>query len=302
MQVEYSRRTLIKTLGLGAGAACLGTGVVHGAPVRKLKIGMTSINWGFSPEDAEPGIRDSAKLGYHGYEVFGNSLDALEAKGGLRRILEQYRMPMPSGYLNVNLSNPAVRKTQFENVARWGKVIRGCGSSVAVIGPNAVNRSTYDFKAAKADLVTMLNEVGKMLADLGLTAALHQHTGTCIETRDEVYAILDAVDTRVMRFGPDVGQLQKGGSDPVKLLKDFLPLLRSIHLKDYLGEQYWAGYCPLGQGKVDIPGVMDVLEKSNDMEYAMVELDMTKGAPTPPFECAVASKEYLRKLGYTFRS
>jgi inosose dehydratase len=106
----------------------------------------------------------------------------------------------------------------------------------------------------------------------------------------------------VVKFGPDVGQLQKGGADPLKILKDFLPLLRTIHLKDYAGERAWAGYCPLGQGKVDLPGVMDVLEQAKDLQYVMVELDMTANAPMAPFDCARTSKEYLMKLGYKFRS
>jgi inosose dehydratase len=55
---------------------------------------------------------------------------------------------------------------------------------------------------------------------------LHQHTGSCVETRDETYAVMEAVNTRLVKFGPDVGQLQKGGSDPVKVVKDFLPAVR----------------------------------------------------------------------------
>jgi len=298
MRNECTRRTLLKTV---AGAA-LATPLAHAAPARRLKVGMTSINWGFRPDDAEPGIRDSAKLGYHGYEVFGDSIDALESKGGLRRILEQYGLPMPSGYLNINLHDPAVRKAQMENMVRWGKVIKGCGSTVAVMGPIGVSRATYDFKAAKANIIATLNEAGKTLAGLGLVAALHQHTGTSVDTEDQVYQVMEAVDTRVMKFGPDVGQLQKAGSDPVKICKDFLPLIHTVHLKDFLGERYWSGYSPLGQGKVDLAKLLDLLEKADNLKYLMVELDMTRGAPMTPMECATASKEYLQKQGYTFRS
>ena len=113
---------------------------------------------------------------------------------------------------------------------------------------------------------------------------------------------MDSVDTRVVKFGPDVGQLAKGGSDPVKILKDFLPLIRSIHLKDYLGGPHWAGYCPLGQGKVDLPGVMDVLEQSSELKFVMVELDPSPNPPMSAFETARTTKDYLKKLGYTFRS
>ena len=89
----------------------------------------------------------------------------------------------------------------------------------------------------------------KAVSDVGIIAALHQHTGTCIETRDEVYAVLEAVDTKVVKFGPDVGQLAKGGVDPVKVVKDFLPLIRHVHLKDWNGGPHWAEYCPWDKGR-----------------------------------------------------
>jgi hypothetical protein len=101
MQTDCTRRTLLKSI---AGAACLAPKLAQGAPARRLKVGITSINWGFRPDDAEPGIRDAAQLGYYGYEVFGDSIDPLEAQGGIRSILEKYKMPMPSGYLNINLT------------------------------------------------------------------------------------------------------------------------------------------------------------------------------------------------------
>ena len=67
---------------------------------------------------------------------------------------------------------------------------------------------------------------------------------------------MEAVDTRYVKFGPDVGQLQKGGSDPVKVVKDFLPVVRHVHMKDFDGGEHYLGYCPLGQGKVDVAGAV----------------------------------------------
>jgi inosose dehydratase len=167
-------------------------------------------------------------------------------------------------------------------------------------GPERVPRASYDFKASQANIVSMLNERSKMLVDMGRTPALHQHTGTCIETRDEVYAVLNAVDTKYVKFGPDVGQLAKGGSDPVQVVKDFLPLIRHIHLKDYNGGEYYAGYCPLGQGKVNIPAILDMLENGNTNATVMVELDPSRMMPIRPKQTATISRSYLEKLGYHF--
>ena len=59
------------------------------------------------------------------------------------------------------------------------------------------------------------------MTNLGLTPVLRQHTGTCIETRDETYTVMEAVDTRYLKFGRDIGQLQKGGSVPVQMAKAY---------------------------------------------------------------------------------
>jgi inosose dehydratase len=295
MKRELSRREFSLATGLGLGMLSLRS--AQGAPARRLKMGYTGITWR-GPEEA---IKDIASLGYYGFEPFGNVLEQWESQGGMGRLLEQAKLPLISAYCGTNLSDPAQRTAEIEKLVRWGKLIKKYGGTTAVIGPNFRGRN-YDFAAAKPNIVAALNEMCKALADIGITGVLHQHTGTTVETRDEVYAVMEAVDTKHVKFGPDVGQLQKGGSDPVKVVKDFLPLIRHVHLKDYDGGPYWANYCPLGRGKVDLPAVLNLLEQQQELKIVMVELDSGGNPPLTPIQAAEASKEYLKKLGYTFRS
>jgi len=302
MTSQLNRRRLLKTAGWAAGAAFLGGS--SSAAGRRLKIGYTSITWGFGPKAAEAGIRDSAALGYHGYESFDNVLEFYEGQGGIGQLLDKYNIKLVSAYFNANLTNPEARKDEVARIVRWGKLLRKYGGLWMVIGPNGVKRSEYDFNAAKPAIVAALNDIGMAAADLGLKATIHQHTSTCIETRDEVYSTLDAVNTRYMGFGPDVGQLAKGGSDPVQVVKDFASIIRSVHLKDFQGWEFYAGYAPVGKGKIDFPAILDILEReSKDMEYAMVELEPPdRGAPYPSLDAARASRDYLQSLGYQFRT
>lgn len=297
---KLSRRIFCESVGTALGLGIAGANMA--AASRRLKIGHTGITWGFKPEDAPQAIRDVASLGYGGYETFGEYLDAWEPKGGLQQFLEPAALPLISAYCNVNLTEPARRKEELDRAARWAGLIKKTGGTTAVIGPNGVKRTDYDFKKSKADIVSALNEIGQAVSDQGMIAALHQHTGTCIEYRDEVYAVLDAINPKVVQFGPDVGQLAKGGSDPVKVVKDYLSLIRHVHLKDWDGGPNWAQYCPLGQGKVDIPGVLDLLEQAPGLKIVMVELDPSRSPPMTPIETARASKDYLKRLGYGFRS
>ena len=150
----------------------------------------------------------------------------------------------------------------------------------------------------------MLNEMAKRVEDQGLTPVLHQHTGTCVETRDETYATLDAVDTNALKFGPDVGQLTKGGADAVKVVKDYLPIVQHMHLKDYNGmDDHLVGYCPLGQGKVNVPAILDLMNGRKINGMIMVELDNDGRnlSHTSPEDLVKQSRDYLKTLGIRFR-
>lgn len=306
-----NRRTFTQTL-----SAALFASRALAAKDLSLHIGHTGLTWiplgpmrgerpainpMADPQYVESAIRDVAGLGFYGIELFGNQIEAMEAKGGLGALLEKYKLPLISAYCGTNLSEPEQRKESIAKTLEWAKLVKKYNGTVIVVGPNGVKRDTYDFKAHKNDIVTTLNELGKAVMDIGLTAVLHQHTGTCVETRDETYAVLEAVDTRAMKFGPDIGQLQKGGSDPVQVVKDFLPLVQHMHLKDYVGGPNYLGYCPLGEGKVDIPAILAMMEGRKTAGLVMVELDSPPPQPVPAIETAKIAKAYLEKQGVHFR-
>ncbi len=274
------------------------TWIPLGAPVGQ----PPAINPMVDPQYVEAAVRDIAGLGFYGIELFGNQIEAMEAHGGLGGLLKKYNLPLISAYCGTNLSEPAQRKDAIAKTLEWAKLVKKYDGKVIVVGPNGVRRNTYDFKAHKEDILTTLNELGKAVTDMGLTPVLHQHTGTCVETRDQTYAVMEAVDTRVMKFGPDIGQLQKGGSDPVQVVKDFLPLVQHMHIKDYAGGQQYLGYCPLGQGKVNVPAILSIMEGRKTAGLVMVELDSPPPQPVPALETARIAKAYLEKQGVTFRS
>ena len=254
------------------------------------------------PQYVEAAVRDISGLGFYGIELFGNQIEAMESHGGLGALLEKYNLPLISAYCNTNLTEPAQRKESIAKTLQWAQLVKKYNGRVIVVGPNGVKRSSYDFKAHKDDIITTLNELGKAVMDMGLTPVLHQHTGTCVETRDETYAVMETVDTKVMKFGPDIGQLQKGGSDPVQVVKDFLPIVQHMHLKDYSGGSNYLGYCPLGEGKVNIPAILSMMNGRKTAGLVMVELDSPPPQPVPPIEDAKIAKAYLEKQGVTFRS
>jgi inosose dehydratase len=325
MCTKIERRDFLKAAGLTAALASPLASVAQRK--RNVKIGHTGITWVAPPAPRPAGsngapppgrgtggprrvdpayidqiFKDISSLGFYGLELFSWQIQGMEENGGMAPLIEKYKLPLISAYGGPDLLDPAQRRDSIAQSLEWAKLLKKYGGKVVTIGPNGVRRDSYNFQEHKNDIVTTLNEFGKALADIGLTGCLHQHTGTCIESRDETYAVMESVDTRVVKFGPDIGQLQKGGSDPVQVVKDFLPIVNHMHLKDYNGGEYFVGYCPLGQGKVDIPAILDMMDGSTLAGRIMVELDGTQRMPMTALETATIAKSYLEKQGVALRN
>jgi inosose dehydratase len=297
MLPQLTRRTFNKTL--------LAPALLPFAQTRKLSIGCTALIWGAlprSPENLTTAVKDMAELGYHKWETFASIVHDWDQKGTLEPLLAQYKIPLVSAYASVQLTDAAARKDNLAQLIAWGKTLKRHGGQIMVLAPNGVKREAYNFAEHKANVVAGLNDYAKAMNDVGLAAGLHQHTGTAVESRDETYATMEAVDTRYCKFAPDVGQLQKGGADAAKVIKDFASITITMHLKDFKGWEHFAGYCPLGEGKVDLQAVLDTMEAQSHTANIMHELDGSPNPPYTPRQTAAISKAYLQKLGYRFRT
>jgi inosose dehydratase len=305
-----NRRTFTKAVLAGIGATAVPQVAAGAAPqtpssqagaAKQLRIGCTSLVWGVFPRSAEAletAVRDMSELGYKGFESFGQALEDWDNKGTLQKLVSQYKIPLISAYAPMNVIDPAVRKDQIAMIVRWGNILKKYNAGFIVIEAGGIKRTGYDFAAHRANIVATLNEYGKALADIGVGCGLHQHTGTAIETRDEVYAVMESVDTKVFKFAPDVGQLQKGGADAAKIIKDFAAITVHMHLKDFVNGPHMGGYCPLGLGMVDLKSILETMEQANPKANIMHELDPSRNMPYTPRQTAEISKWYLQKLGY----
>ncbi len=311
MSAELERRSILKVLAFSLGAAAIsGRRAVaddNSMPARKLKIGYTCITWGSFPHPGddttlEAALKDISAEGFWSFETFPEILDNWDQRGLLRPLIAKYGIPLKSGYISCDLIDPSKRKDETARIIQLSKTVQKFGGTFVVLAGKGIKRDSYNFQEHRTDIISALNDYAAAVTGLGLATGLHQHTGTPVETRDEVYAVMDSVNTNNLKFAPDVGQLQKGGADAAKVVKDFLPLVKHMHLKDYKGWEYYEGYCPLGMGVVDIKGILDMVEAGGQKPDIMVELDPSKNGPMTPLQTAQTSKAYLVKQGYKFRT
>src|SRR5471030_1086267 len=106
-------------------------------------------------------------------------IEALDADGTMAKLLDKYQIPMKSGYMGTNVTDPSVRKENVANVIRIAKLVKKYGGTYLVIAvngrrPQAAGRGaqqqpdTFNYLEHKADMVAALNDYGMAVNDAGL--------------------------------------------------------------------------------------------------------------------------------------
>lgn len=157
-----------------------------------------------------------------------------------------------------------------------------------------------------------LDRLAEHAAGRGVQACLHPHVGTVVESRDDVHRILDG---SAVPLCLDTGHLLIGGTDPAALARDATDRIVHTHLKDV--DQTWAArvqrgevtysaavaggmYRPLGQGDVDIAGIVRTLETYGYSGWYVLEQDTVLTSDPEgegPVQDVRASVAYLRGIG-----
>jgi inosose dehydratase len=158
-----------------------------------------------------------------------------------------------------------------------------------------------------------VDELAELLVELAVAAgdrcrvAFHPHAATWIETADEVDRLADGLTGTTAGLCLDVGHFLVGGGDPVRALLGHGALVTHIHLKDVdaaVLARLRGGELPsfadvirarifteLGNGILDLPGVLRQLAANRYQGWLMVEQDSTWLGPT---EAAAIGLRVLR--------
>lgn len=272
-----------------------------------MKVGHTGITWGI-PGDVEQAYRDTAELGYLGFETFGRTvLEWNENRGGFRQLTERFEIPLAAVYCYNEWIDPRRAEDDVREALGEARALRELEGETLVVQAGRRTPDGYTPEQFQA-LAKALNEVGRRCRDLGVRVGLHPHTGTAIETRQDIDTILSLLDPDLVGFAPDTGQIAKGGSDVVEVMRTYRDRINHVHLKDWGGSYQrdangkeidttgYVNYQPIGSGILPMPELLGLLVESDFGGWVNVELDGTARAPRPPREAAAMSRRYLGEI------
>lgn len=158
----------------------------------------------------------------------------------------------------------------------------------------------------------LLTRIARAASEIGLSSVFHHHCGTFIETPGEVERLLAMTDPKLLGLCLDTGHYFYGGGDPVECARVHGKRIRHLHLKDvrpsiledvrrkkipYLDAIRMGVFCELGEGGVDLTGVIQQLRAAGFNGWAVFEQDVDTSQPgCNPVESATRSRVYLQKV------
>ena len=227
--------------------------------------------------------------------------------------LAGYGMTLLGGFTPVVLHDPAQRQATIDSATATAKLFQRAGatkfvSAVVQDWDWAIPRPlSIDEQKHMAEMFGVIDEICEAH---GLEQVLHSHVQTVVETKDDINRVLDTCD---VHFCLDTGHMAIGGQDPVEFAKEAMERVGHVHLKDVrlsmvppvlrrevtLMAATQAGlFTPLGQGDVDILGVVQTLEAAGYRGWYVIEQDtaITDGLPAEgegPIHQVTTSMQYL---------
>ena len=286
------------------------------------RIAAAPITWGV---DGSPGwgylvsrdryVREMTSLGLRATELGPDGFLPADPEE-LDAYLNEQGLTVVGGWVPIAMAFTDLFQERLDYLHRACRQFQLAGADVLILGP------VWDYVDYEKKGVLTSDEWGTFFANLakvdeissgyGLTTALHQHMGTVIEDTADLQRVLD---TSSVQLCVDTGHMLSAGIDPVAVVRADPSRIAHVHLKDIsvaLAERIVAGelrfdeavkdglFQPLGEGDVDLVGVISTLESAGYAGWYAIEQDcfLTEDPPAgegPVRDCQV-SYAYLQNL------
>jgi inosose dehydratase len=258
-------------------------GRVAGAPI---SWGVCEVpGWGHQMR-AERVLSEMRALGLRATEL---GPEGFLPPGRARTILDGNGLELVGGFVPAVLHDGATVERGLGAVAASADLIAALGGGVLVLaastGTSGYERADRLAPAGWSGLARGIDRVAELAADRGLRVALHPHHGTLVERPQDVARLLEVSDVGLCL---DTGHVVVGGGDPLALARMAAGRVVHVHMKDVsaaLAERVARGdlgyrdavraglYRPLGDGDLDVAGIVRTLEESGYAGWYVLEHD-----------------------------
>jgi sugar phosphate isomerase/epimerase len=189
----------------------------------------------------------------------------------------------------------------FDEMKRLIPNARVMGANVMRVTGSSLMYRHEDHSVQIKALIAQFKEAVKIAEDNGVKLAVENHIDF---TADEIYQILEGVNSRSFGVNFDTGNFLRLMDDPIAAMEKLAPHVFATHIKDLLPQPgakptdwFFFSGVPVGMGLIDNQRLAELLAKHNYQGFLAVEIDHPHSAWTDFEDEAVGiSVKNLRKI------
>lgn len=263
-------------------------------------------------DDISGALRDIARAGFTAFEMFSFPPRPEDTWSGyVARLTHAYRerpeayletgayttpeeltilaashgLTLTSMYCSGLFIDPALKVYEIRAILAAARFVRAAGGRHLILGGGMNGKGVYE-NGDYLRLFDMLHTLGQACREIGVQACYHPHSGTMVETAEQLDFFCRETEPDLIHLAPDVAHLVRGGADPVAVIRRYSDRIRYMHLKDIRDNEF----VELGEGHLDMAAVIATLKEIEYAGWAVVELDDTTRTP---YDSAVISRQWL---------
>lgn len=232
-------------------------------------------------------VEQIARAGYDALEIGAQRLD-LDDPEGFLALTTHHKLAVVGIHTGGEIYTPSemrARQDFFESAARFTRAVNA--SCVLLSGkPKEGGKTEADLSAE----VDSIHWVADICQAQGLPLNFHTHNWELADDLRELRYLAAHTDPEKISLCLDIGWVQRAGYDPLKVVNEFYPRIRYLHLKD-TRDDHWT---EVGRGEVDFRALLADLNRRGFSGQLAVERDEEL---ENAFESAKISRDSLRELG-----
>lgn len=221
----------------------------------------------------------------------------------LRSLLAERNLRSAGSFIFDDFHDASARERLTGIAERTCRVIAASGGAVISLidKPDAVRVETAGRPDAAPRLddarwdamIDQFEHIAAVARRHGVRPVVHPHAGGYVEFEDEIERLVRDSDLDLCL---DTGHLAYARMDPVVMLERHAARLGHVHFKDVRADvlrridaerlTFWEAiaaevFCPVGEGVVDVAGVVETLHRIGYDGFATIEQDRVPGTGTP---------------------
>ena len=265
--------------------------------MKKIRIGCETYTWAMSGEKYKDKLQHiievTSRAGFNSIEPDTGFMGGFTDPVLFKEVLEKNNIELSVLCHVEDWRNPKETETEKKNADQWITFMTHFPDAIFLL-VQMPGQNRNHLQERQQNLLSCINNIAHRATDKGIVCSYHPNSpmGSIYRTEEDYEILLNGLDSKVVKYTPDVGHMAKGGMDPLNVIKQYRELVNCIHYKDMYEDGRWAH---MGKGIIDFEGITKYL-KDTDFEGCIIVEDECDKAITDPDGVTLQDGVYIKEV------